>query len=129
MLQESIIKQNSDVDWSKQVTWHWWQNLLLDNGESDTKKKQVIDKIRYRGPLAWLLTKFIESVKAMSMHLFHFCWQAMQFDECKKQLWEGDVMLIMDFSMNYSHHKQGILVQKANNLPSYYNILPLSSEM
>ena len=41
------------------------------------------------------------------MHLFHFCWQAMQFDECKKQLQEGDVMLIMDFSMNYSHHKQG----------------------
>ena len=41
------------------------------------------------------------------MHLFHFYWQAMQFDECKKQLWEGDVMLIMDFSTNYSHHKQG----------------------
>ena len=41
------------------------------------------------------------------MHLFHFRWQAMQFDECKKQLWEGDVMLIMDFSTNHSHHKQG----------------------
>ena len=41
------------------------------------------------------------------MHLFHFHWQAMQFDECKKQLQEGDVMLIMDFSTNYSHHKQG----------------------
>ena len=31
----------------------------------------------------------------------------MQFDECKKQLWEGDVMLVMDFSTNYSHHRQG----------------------
>ena len=39
MLQESIIKQNSDVDWSKQVTWHQWQNILSDNWESDTKKK------------------------------------------------------------------------------------------
>ena len=39
MLQESIIKQNPDVDWSKQVTWHQWQNILLDNGESETKKK------------------------------------------------------------------------------------------
>ena len=37
MLQESIIKQNPDVDWSKQVTWHQWQYILLDNGESDTK--------------------------------------------------------------------------------------------
>ena len=43
----------------------------------------------------------------MSLHLFHFHWQAMQFDECKKQLCEGDVMFIMDFSTNYSHHKQG----------------------
>ena len=42
----------------------------------------------------------------MSTHLLHFHWQAMQFDECKKQLGEGDVMLIMDFSTNYSDHKQ-----------------------
>ena len=39
MLQESIIKLNSDVDWSKQVMWHQWQYILLDNGDSDTKKK------------------------------------------------------------------------------------------
>ena len=32
----------------------------------------------------------------MSLHLFHFRWLAMQFDECKKQLREGDVMFIMD---------------------------------
>ena len=37
---------------------------------------------------------------------FHFHWQALQFDECKKQLWDGDVMLVMDFSTNYSRHKQ-----------------------
>ena len=39
MLQESIIKLNSDVHWNKQVTWHQWQYILLDNGDSDTKKK------------------------------------------------------------------------------------------
>ena len=38
-LQESIIKQSPDVDWSKQVTWHQWQYILLDNGENNTKKK------------------------------------------------------------------------------------------
>ena len=38
-LQESIIKQNSDVDWRKQVMWHQWQYIILDNGENDTKKK------------------------------------------------------------------------------------------
>ena len=40
----------------------------------------------------------------MSLHLFHFHWQ---FDECKKQLQETDVMFIMDFPTNYSHQKQG----------------------
>ena len=39
MLQESIIKQNPDIDWVKQVTWHQWQYVLLDNGENNTKKK------------------------------------------------------------------------------------------
>ena len=38
-LQESIIKQNPAVDWSKQVMWHQWQYILLDNGENNTKKK------------------------------------------------------------------------------------------
>ena len=38
-LQESIIKQNPEVDWSKQVTWHQWQYILLDTGEKDGKKK------------------------------------------------------------------------------------------
>ena len=38
-LQESIIKQNPEVDWSKQVTWHQWQYILLDTGEKDSKKK------------------------------------------------------------------------------------------
>ena len=42
----------------------------------------------------------------MSVHLFHFCWQAFQFDECKKQLQDGDILIIMDFATNYSHHKQ-----------------------
>ena len=38
MLQESILKQNPDVDWSKQAMWHQWQYILLDNGENNTKK-------------------------------------------------------------------------------------------
>ena len=38
-LQESIIKQNPEVDLSKQVTWHQWQYILLDTGGKDGKKK------------------------------------------------------------------------------------------
>ena len=61
--------------------------------------------MRYRGTIAELLSRFVNSVN-MSIHLFHFRWQAFQFDECKKQLQDGDILLIMDFATNYSHHKQ-----------------------
>ena len=62
--------------------------------------------MRYRGSIAELLSWFVNSVNQMSIHLFHFRWQAFQFDECNKQLQDGDVLLIMDFATNYSHHKQ-----------------------
>ena len=105
ILQELIIKQNSDVDWDQEVMWHQWK-YILEEGQNDPKKKRILDKIRYRGTLAHLLSLFIRSVSDMSLHLFHFHWQALQFNECKKQLQDGDVMLIMDFATNYSHHKQ-----------------------
>ena len=38
-LQESIIKQNLEVNWTKQVMWHQWQYILLDTGEKDGRKK------------------------------------------------------------------------------------------
>ena len=38
-LQESTIKQNPEVDWSKQVTWYQWQYILLDTGVKGSKKK------------------------------------------------------------------------------------------
>ena len=38
-LQESIIKQNPEVDWSNQVTWHQWQYIILDTGEKESLTK------------------------------------------------------------------------------------------
>ena len=38
-VQESIIKQNPEVNWTKQVIWHQWQSILVDTGEKDGKKK------------------------------------------------------------------------------------------
>ena len=110
-LQESIIKQNPDVDWNQIVTWHQWKNLSIGDTENSSdnkqeKQKRILDKVQYRGTLAELLSLFVKSVNHMSIHLFHFRWQAFQFDECKKQLQDGDILLIMDFATNYSHHKQ-----------------------
>ena len=38
-LQESITKQNPEVNWTKQVTWHQWRYILVDTGKKDSKKK------------------------------------------------------------------------------------------
>ena len=102
-LQESIIRQIPDLDWNQVVMWHLWKNLSIgkiENSSDDKqeKPKRILDKVRYRGTIAELLSWFINSVNHMSIHLFHFCWQAFQFDECKKQLQDGDLLLIMDFA-------------------------------
>ena len=110
-LQESIIRQNPDIDWNQVMTWSQWKNLSVGETENISDKKQekqkrILDKVRYWGTLAELLSLFLKSVNDMSIHLFHFRWQAVQFDESKKQLQDGDILLIMDFATNYSHHKQ-----------------------
>ena len=38
-LQESIIKQNPEVNWTKQVMWHQRQYIFVDTGGKDGKKK------------------------------------------------------------------------------------------
>ena len=110
-LQESIIKQNPDLDWNQVVTWHQWKNLSMGETETSSdnkqeKPKRILNKVRYRGIIAEVLAWFINSVNHLCIHLFHFHWQAFQFDECKKLLQDDDVYLIMDFATNYSHHKQ-----------------------
>ena len=132
-LQESIIKQNPDISWNQEVTWHQWKNVIVGSAtagegsdinrdltkkrdartgddkigiKNQEQKRKIIDKVRYRGTLAQLLSLFISSTSQMSVHLFHFRWQAFQFEECKKQLQVGDILFIMDFATNYSHHRQ-----------------------
>ena len=49
----------------------------MPNKKQD-KKRKILDKVRYRGTLAQLLTLFITSLSQISIHLFHFRWQAFQ---------------------------------------------------
>ena len=66
-LQESIIKQNPDLDWNQVVTWHQWKNFSMGETENSSdnmqeKPKRILDKVRYRGSIAELLSRFINSV-------------------------------------------------------------------
>ena len=100
--QEALVRMNRDVIWSKSVVWHQWEKV--DSANPNVKKKSF-DKIRYTGPLSTLLTKYIQSLHKISVHMFDFRWQAFQFNECKKLLQNGDCLFIVDFAQNYSHHR------------------------
>ena len=110
--QDKLIKENPDVDWGKEVHWSQWQKVTVfgqsTQNEQGNKKNSFrpTDKIRFKGSLAQLLTLFTESLNDISKHIFHFRWQTEQFDQCKQQLQENDVMLVMDFAMNYAHRRQ-----------------------
>ena len=52
------------------------EQLKSDTGsmpnKKQDKKRRILDKVRYRGTLAQLLTLFITSLSQISVHLFHF---------------------------------------------------------
>ena len=131
--QESIRRQNPEINWDQEVTWHQWRNVIVGENNTDSlpnkkqdKKRKILDKVRYRGTLAQLLTLFITSLSQISVHLFHFRWQAFQFDECKKQLKYGDVLFVMDFATNYSHHRQDEIHGAFWYIASHCSLLPMS---
>lgn len=109
--QQHIIDMNEEIEWDKQVVWHQWEMLDLDSGSGESvqkgrKKKKRFDKHFYVGTLAKLFTLFSKSIHQLSRHIFDFRWQALQYEECKKQLQDGDVLMMMDFAQNHSHHRQ-----------------------
>ena len=92
-LHEKIASENKEtIDWEKSVTWHQWKTE-----KSEKNKKKKFDKVLYMGQLSSLLALFCSSVDKLSTHLFHFQWQAMQFEECKKQLQKGDRYHVPEF--------------------------------
>ena len=116
-LKESIIEANPQVDWEKIVTWHQWEKVEIDfdsevgpandnEGEKKKQKRKQLDRVLISGTLVELLNSFINSIHRLSVHIFDFRWQAFQYEECKKLLQEGDILMIMDFAQNYSHHRQ-----------------------
>ena len=105
-LQQKIVDENVGIDWSSKVVWHQWE-VVKEEGE-----RNRVDKIRYTGDLATLLAVFCVAVQHLSTHLFHFRWQAYQFEVAKTQLQAGDVLMVMDFAANFIHRRQ-FEVQKA----------------
>ena len=82
------------------------ENVKPDEKKTIRSTYNHTDKVRFRGKLSELFALYIHQLHDMSMHLFHFRFQSTQFIECKQQLQPGDVMMVMDFAQNFSHHRQ-----------------------
>ena len=97
--------------------------------EGTGKWRKIWDKFRYSGTLSRLLSLFTESLHSLSVHMFDFHWQAFQFDECKKQLQDGNCLFIIDFAQNCTHCRQDelevILVTQTDDTTPFCNLLSL----
>ena len=67
--QEALSRKNTHVQWENTVVWHQWEKVESSNPKA---KKKSFDKIRYTGPVSTLLTKYIESLHKISVHMFDF---------------------------------------------------------
>jgi hypothetical protein len=101
---QKIIDMNCDWDMSKVVVWHKWMNIK--RSAHDKRKGKKFSKVFFSDTLEELLDTYTRSLMKMSTHIFNFRWQGSQFEECKKNLQYGDVLMVMDFAQNFTHKVQ-----------------------
>ncbi len=113
-LKQQIIDNNATYDFRQYVTWHQWRA----DTDPDTGRLVDYSKVRFRDTAFKLLDLFSEKVTNMSTHLFHFRWQAAQFEAICQSLSFQEALMVMDFAQNYEirhadepqsshwHHKQ-----------------------
>ena len=104
--QNSIQLWNEGTDWNKTATWHQWEYVHKDDTKSKKNERKYFDKVRYTGFVAQLLALFMRSLHNYSIHLFTFDGKPCSLKNEKKQLNVGEVMMIIDFTQNWTHHRQ-----------------------
>ena len=110
-----IHSDNPDLPlhYNKSVIWNKWCSY-----KDTVNGKEILrpfNKYRFQGTLDQLLDLFYNAIFQMSKHLFHFKWQAMQYEVLRDTIQEGEVGAVMDFGQNINHRKQ----QEAQS--SHYN--------
>ncbi len=111
---QDLMDLNPDFDYTKNVVWHQWETET----NPETGKVSNYSKVRYRDSVFELLDTFEKKVMMMSKHLFHFHWQAHQFELIRQSLSADELLMVIDFAQNLEikradepqsshwHHKQ-----------------------
>lgn len=94
-LKNHILNENKNLDWEKQGTYRIYEDIRMTGKKPTTTRNMVTCSLRE------MLDKYIESLDEISTHIFTWVWQGSQFEEYKKNLKDGDVLMVVDFSQNY----------------------------
>ena len=103
---EQILLQNPNIvsRYSEKVIWYLWGSYKEEiNGKTITRP---FNKYRHEGKLEELLEIFYNFMYNSSRHLFHYKWQAIQYEHFRMTIEAGEVGLVMDFGQNINHKKQ-----------------------
>lgn len=101
---EDLLQQNPAQDWSKEVRFFQWEShSKIVNGKS--KRTEYVE-VEHFVDVSTLLQMYLKEAMQMSTHIFHWNWQAYQFEYAKEYLARGDILQVMDFAQNTEHRAQ-----------------------
>lgn len=81
------------------VTWHKWEYITLRKKDGE---KRCMSCVPHTTSLTDLVKDLATNLEQYPGHVFRASWQHSQMTECLKQLKDGEVVTVMDFSENYN---------------------------
>ena len=79
---------------NEKISWYCWEYVtILKKG----KEKRVTSCLAKETSLKTFLDMYSNDLKVLPSHLFRANWQHVQMSECKKNLNQDEVMMVMDY--------------------------------
>lgn len=84
----------------KEIEYHRWERIKLLR--KNNKMKDCMSCIQKKKTFKQFLVNFQKDVKPLASHLFRASWQLKQLETCKETIKENEMVVVMDFSENYT---------------------------
>ena len=81
------------------IPWYCWKYITI---QKNGKEKRVTSCVAKETSANTFLEKYEVDLKTLPSHLFRAAWQHTQMSDCKKQIQPDEMMMVMDYSENYS---------------------------
>lgn len=106
---------------NEKMSWYCWEYITI---QKNGKDKRVTSCVAKETSVNTFLQEYEVDLKTLPSHLFRAGWQHAQMSACKKQLQPNELMMVMDYSENYSCRFQHE-VQSAFFEPAQVTIHPM----